>query len=77
MKIENMLQRFSCISFLLKPWFNKLQSVDKNILSKDDSSILKVLLFGDHSFNDLKNTFIFNCFNLIHNFNKTFSCSSP
>ena len=27
--------------------FNKLQSIDDNILSKDDSNISKVLLFGD------------------------------
>ena len=26
---------------------NKLQSIDENILSKDDSNISKVLLFGD------------------------------
>ena len=36
--------------------FNKLQSTDGNILSKDNSNISKVLLFGDHSFNDVKNT---------------------
>ena len=36
--------------------FNKLQSIDENILSKDDSNISKVLLFGDNSFNDAKNT---------------------
>ena len=35
--------------------FNKLQSIDENILSKDDSNISKVLLFGDNSFNDGKN----------------------
>ena len=34
--------------------FNKLQSIDENILSKDDSNISKVLLFGDDSFNDVK-----------------------
>ena len=38
--------------------FNKLQSIDENILCKDDSNISKVLLFGDHSFNDAKNTSI-------------------
>ena len=38
--------------------FNKVQSIDANILSKDDSNISKVLLYGDHSFNDEKNTFI-------------------
>ena len=36
--------------------FNKLQSIDENILSKDDSKISKVLLLGDDSFNDVKNT---------------------
>ena len=36
--------------------FNKLQSIDENILSKDDSNISKVLHFGDDSFNDVKNT---------------------
>ena len=36
--------------------FNKLQSIDKNIISKDDSNISKVLLFGYDSFNDVKNT---------------------
>ena len=38
--------------------FSKLQSIDANILSKDDSSISKLLLYGDHSFNDEKNTSI-------------------
>ena len=37
-------------------FFNKLQSTDANILSKDDSNIFKVLLYSDHSFNDEKNT---------------------
>ena len=36
--------------------FNKLQSIDKNILSKHDSKISKALLFGDDSFNDVTNT---------------------
>ena len=36
--------------------FNKLQSINDNILSKDHSNISNVLLFGDHSFNDVKNT---------------------
>ena len=36
--------------------FNKLQSIDENILSEDDSNISEVLLFGDNSFNDAKNT---------------------
>ena len=35
--------------------FNKLQSTDGNILSKDDSRISKALLSGDDSFNDVKN----------------------
>ena len=36
--------------------FKKLQSIDENILSKDEFNISKVLLFGDDSFNDVKNT---------------------
>ena len=36
--------------------FSKLQSTDGNILSKDDSRISKALLFGDDSFNDVKNS---------------------
>ena len=36
--------------------FNKLQSIDENILSKKDPKISKVLLFGDDSFNYVKNT---------------------
>ena len=43
--------------------FNKLQSIDENILSNDDSNISKVLLLGDDSFNDVKKYFCFNCFN--------------
>ena len=39
-------------------FFNKLQSTDANILSNDDSNISKVLLYGNHSFNDVKNTSI-------------------
>ena len=39
-------------------FFNKHQSTDENIFSKDDSNISKVLLCGDHSFNDEKNTSI-------------------
>ena len=35
--------------------FNKLQSIDENILSKDDK-ISKMLLFGDHLFDDVKST---------------------
>ena len=40
--------------------FNKLQSIDENVLSKDDCNISKVLLF--------------NCVNWIYNFNRTFWC---
>ena len=36
--------------------FNKLQSIDENILSKEGPKISKVLPFGDDSFNDVKNT---------------------
>ena len=39
-------------------FFGKLQSIDVNILSKDNSNISKLLLYGDHSFNDEKNTSI-------------------
>ena len=39
-------------------FFNKLQSIGENILSKDDSNISKVLLCCDHLFNDIRNTFI-------------------
>ena len=39
--------------------FNKLQSIYENILSKDESKISKVLLFGDDSFNDVKNASVF------------------
>ena len=35
--------------------FNKLQNIDENILSKDGSNISEVLLYGDDSFNDVKN----------------------
>ena len=38
--------------------FDKLQSIDANILGKDGSNISKWLLYGDHSFNDEKNTSI-------------------
>ena len=38
--------------------FDKLQSIDANILGKDGSSISKWLLYGDHLFNDEKNTSI-------------------
>ena len=38
--------------------FNKLQSIDENVLSKGDSNISKVLLFGDDSYNGGKNIFV-------------------
>ena len=38
--------------------FNKLQSIDENILTKDEFNISKVLFFSKHSFNDLKNPFV-------------------
>ena len=38
--------------------FNKIQSIGENILSKGDPNISKVLLFGDDSFNDVKNIFV-------------------
>ena len=38
--------------------FDKLQSIDANILSKGNSNISKLLLYGDHSFNNEKNTSI-------------------
>ena len=49
---------FHCPNFLNErlTLFSKLQSIDENILSKDDSNISKVLLFGEDSFNDIKNT---------------------
>ena len=40
--------------------FNTLQSIDENIVSKNNSNISKVLLFGDNSFTDVKNTSVFN-----------------
>ena len=54
--------------------FNKLQIVDENILSKDDSNISKGLLFSELLFNDVQ-IILFNCFNEIYSFNKTFWCS--
>ena len=39
-------------------FFKKLQIIDANILSKDNSNTSKVLIHGDHSFNDEKNTSI-------------------
>ena len=41
-------------SYLTHP--TKRQSIDENILSKDDSKISKVLLFGDNSSNEVRNT---------------------
>ena len=38
--------------------FNKLRSIDENILSKDDFNISKLLLCGDYLFNNLKSTSI-------------------
>ena len=51
--------------------FNKLQSIDENILSKEDPKISKVLLFGDDSFNDVKNTFVLTA-SIEYTFNKMF-----
>ena len=45
-----------CPNYSNERLFNKLQSTDENILSKDNSNISKVLLFDDNSFNDAKNT---------------------
>ena len=39
-------------------FFDKLQTIDTKILSKDDSNISKLLLYGHHSFNNEKNTSI-------------------
>lgn len=47
----NLICNFSNEKLIL---FNKLRSIDANILSKDDSSISKVLLYGNQSFNDEK-----------------------
>ena len=46
-------------------FFNKLHSIDGNIISKDNSNISKLLLYGDHSFNGKKKYFYFSCFNWI------------
>ena len=35
--------------------FSKLQNIDENILSKDASNTSEVLLYGDDSFNNVKN----------------------
>ena len=34
--------------------FDKLRSIDESILIKNDFKIMKVLRFGDHSFNNVK-----------------------
>ena len=44
-------------------FFNKRESINENISSDDDSNISKVFLCADHSFNDAKKYFYFNCFN--------------
>ena len=41
-----------------KTLFNKLRSTDESILSKNDSNVLKVFAYGEHSFNNVKITFI-------------------
>ena len=48
---------FFCVKF--KVFFRDEPTsfrIKTNILSKDDSNISKVLLYGDHSFNDKKST---------------------
>ena len=47
---------FHCLNFLNErlTFLTKLQSIDENIFSKDDSNISEVLHCGDHSFNDEK-----------------------
>ena len=49
-----------CFNFSLErlKFFNKLQSIDENILNKDDCNISKVILFGDHLFDDVKSASI-------------------
>ena len=39
---------------------NNLQNVEKNILDKNYSLLLEILLFGNSSFNNAKNTSILN-----------------
>ena len=64
--IKSYLQLWYCHYLLYCPYFSnerltffyKLQSIDANILTKDNSNISKMLLYGDHSFNDEKNTSI-------------------
>ena len=57
---------------------NTLQQTSKywwKYLSKGDSNVSKVLLFGEDSFSNIKKYFCFNCGNWIYTFNKTFWCS--
>ena len=64
--VETIVHYFlHCPNFLNErlTFFDKLQSIDANNLSKDDSNISKLLVYGDHSFNDEKKYFYFNCFN--------------
>lgn len=44
---------------------SKLRGIDENVLSKSTLVISKVLLFGEHSFNNVKIT-SFNCHNWMH-----------
>ena len=39
---------------------NNIRNIDNNILNLNDSGILEVLLFGNSSFNNTKNTYILN-----------------
>ena len=39
---------------------NNIRNIDNNILNLNDSGILGVLLFGNSSFNNTKNTYILN-----------------
>ena len=43
----------------MKLW-NNLQNIDENILDRNYSRLSEILLFGDSSFNDAKNTSILN-----------------
>ena len=40
--------------------WNNLQNIDENILDRSYSRLSEILLFGDSSFNDAKNTSILN-----------------
>ena len=40
--------------------WNNLQNIDENILDRNYSRLSEILLFGDSSFNDAKNTSILN-----------------